>query len=144
MALILSTGLRNTLIGGTNSFKQTFANGVLRIYDGAIPSSPDGVATGNLLCSFTGVNFNSGTAGSTGLAAVVTGIVAQSGTAGYFRLSPNGDDPGTAGTSVSRVDGKIGLMLDSNADYIMPSLSLIAGQSLSIPQANFGLPATTT
>jgi hypothetical protein len=52
MALELSTKLRNDLLGG-RSFREIFADSVIRIYSGSAPSSADSAATGTLLVSIT-------------------------------------------------------------------------------------------
>jgi len=146
MALQISTGLRNGLMGGisgTSGFKTIFANGIVRIYDGNMPASPDDAVTGNLLCTFSAINFSSGTAGTISkTGTTVTGVVSVAGQAGYFRLSEAVDSPGSNSTTANRVDGLIGLSDQVNADYVLPELTVAVGQSLSIQLATFGLPMT--
>ncbi len=52
MALKLSTGLRNFLLGEGN-IRKAFEDAILNIYSGAAPSSADDAATGTLLCKVT-------------------------------------------------------------------------------------------
>ena len=52
MTIKFSTALRNQLLKG-DPFNRIFADCILKIYDGAIPSTADAAATGTLLCSIT-------------------------------------------------------------------------------------------
>jgi hypothetical protein len=52
MALKLSTGLRNFLLGEGN-IRKAFEDGILNIYSGATPANAHDAATGTLLCKVT-------------------------------------------------------------------------------------------
>ncbi len=52
MSLKLSTGLRNFLLA-EGSLRKAFEDGIINVYSGAAPASPDDAATGVLLCKMT-------------------------------------------------------------------------------------------
>lgn len=100
MALRLSTGLRNKLLG-TEGFKSIMQNGVIRIFPGVQPSSADDAEGATQLLEITvssgtftpgtatnGLNFADPSGGSCAKASgeVWSGAAASTGTAGWFRF----------------------------------------------------------
>lgn len=142
MALKFSTGARTALCG-TQGMKGIFNGGVLDIYSGGQPSSPDYTETGTKLLRVT---VSSGTAGITfGTAAVGTlpksadvwsGVIEVAGVAGYFRLYGTG---GTSGSSASevRMDGNAGV---SGADLVLSNSTLTLGATLTIDEFSLTVP----
>lgn len=134
------------------SLKDVFKDGILKIYSGSQPSSPDVAASGSLLCSITlsagahvagafgnGLEFGTAASGAISKAAGATwsGVAAASGTAGYFRLCANATDAGGASTTLPRVDGSIGT---SGADLNMSSTTITSGQTYTIDTFTITLP----
>ena len=144
MALKFSTGARTALCG-TRGIKEIFEGGVLDVYSGGQPSSPDYAETGIKLLRVT---VNSGTAGVTfGTAAdgtlpksadVWSGVIAAAGVAGYFRLYGTG---GTAGSSASevRMDGNAGV---SGADLVLSNSTLTLGATFTIDVFSLTVPVS--
>jgi hypothetical protein len=144
MALKMSTGLRDKLLSGTNcSLRQIFAGGVITIYTGLSPASPDSAVSGALVCTFSAATFGTtSTAGTMGLAASsVTGTCAIAGTVGYFRLSESGD-AGTASTTTARIEGVVGKPDAAGADLTLVDTVVIANQTLTITTATLGFPVS--
>lgn len=134
------------------SLKDVFKDGILKIYSGSQPSSPDVAASGTLLCSITlsagafvagafdnGLEFGAAASGAISKASGATwsGVAVASGTAGYFRLCANPTDAGGASTSLPRVDGSIGT---SGADLNMSSTTIVSGQTYTIDTFTITLP----
>jgi hypothetical protein len=130
MAVKYSTGLISKLFGkngtdaGADGIRGIMANGVIRIYSGAQPVDADSIPTGTLLGSITkdgaafvegvgtnGVNFGApvGRTVSKSAAEVwkFTGVAA--GTMGWFRYQANAVDDDSSSTSLSRIDGSVGV-----------------------------------
>lgn len=151
MALRLSTGLRNALMGTDGQgFGEVMNNGWLDIYTGAQPLSADYVETGTKLVrvsSTSGINATDGLKfGTTGSGVLTIGTPAWSGTcivggvAGWFRFygsSGTGGLAGTSGTAI-RFDGAVGV---SGQDLDLTHTTLIAGAVLTISAANITQPA---
>lgn len=114
MALRLSTGLRQSLLG-TQEFRTEMALSFINIYTGSQPSSSDDAATGTLLATIysdgasIGISFDAPVAGiiAKAIAETWSGTSVAEGTAGWFRLWEAGGDPSILSTSESRVDGNI-------------------------------------
>ena len=143
MALRLSTGLRNNLLGdGTgNSFKALFLNGVLEIYSGNQPSDPDAIESGTKLVRITvdggaftpgaatnGLEFDAATAGAISKAAAEAwqGAGLAVGTAGWYRFYTNAYTTGASTTAI-RFDGNVataGSQLDLSSTAIKVSLPI--------------------
>lgn len=140
MALRMSTGLRNKLLG-TSSIRGIFTGGTLAIYTGSLPNSPDDAVSGALICAFSAATFGTGaTAGTISIGTgVIAGTCAIAGTAGYFRFSESGDS-GSASTSFSRMDGVVGKTDAAGADLTLVDTVLIAGQALSLTTGTLGFP----
>jgi hypothetical protein len=134
------------------SLKDVFKDGVLKIYSGSQPSSPDSAVSGTLLVTVTlasgtfvagafdnGLEFGAAGSGAISKAAGATwsGAAGASGTAGYFRLCANPTDAGGASTSLPRIDGSIGT---SGADLNMSSTTITSGQTYTIDTFTISLP----
>jgi len=148
-------GLAGTVVGYARggSMKDVFKDGVLRIYSGTQPSSPNNAVAGTLLLEITesggafvhgafdnGLEFeNDPTAGemekASGETWQGTGLVA--GTAGWFRFCANPTDNGAASTVLPRVDGSVGT---SGADLNMSSTTITVGATYTIDSFKLTLP----
>lgn len=155
MAFRLSTGLRNKLLGDGSTdkdFKNLFANGILKIFSGSQPADADTTESGTLLCTITlasgaftggvstnGINFGTASAGAIAKAAAETwsGVVASTGTAGWFRFYANDATTG-ASTTAARFDGAIAT---SGAELNMSSTSLTSGATTTITSFSVTFPA---
>ena len=147
--------LAGTVVGFARggSMKDIFKDGVLRIYSGTQPSSPDNAIAGTLLLEITesggafahgafanGLEFeNDPTAGemekASGETWQGTGLVA--GTAGWFRFCANPTDNGAASTVLPRIDGSVGT---SGADLNMSSTTITVGATYTIDSFKLTLP----
>jgi hypothetical protein len=152
MALRLSTGLRNKLLG-TASFKTIMQNGVIRIFPGVQPASADDAegATHVIEITVSSGTFTPGTATS-GLnfadpvsgactkasAEVWSGAAVSSGTAGWFRFYANDRTTG-ADTSHARFDGSVST---SGAQLNMSSTAITAGATTTIDSFIVTMPAS--
>jgi hypothetical protein len=142
------------LTGG--SLKDVFKDGILKIYSGSQPTSPDDAYNGALLVSITissgafvsGVVTNGIEFGDPASAAIAkrsgdvwSGIVASTGIAAWFRFYANGVDAGGADTGFvyPRIDGTIGV---SGAQLNMSSTSLVAGTTITIDSFELSIPAS--
>lgn len=148
MAVRLSTGLRNALVGTDGAgFGEIMNNGVLDIYTGAQPSSADAVETGTKLCR---ISSTSGTAaedglkfGTTGSGVLTigtpawTGVVLVDGVAGWFRFYGSGGVAGTSSTAI-RFDGAVGI---SGSDLDLTHTNLTKDAVLAIKAATIVQPA---
>lgn len=65
-------------------------------------------------------------------AGVWSGVALASGTAGYFRFKGNAVDDGTESTVLIRMDGNIST---SNAPFIVSSINIVAGTTVTIDSA---------
>lgn len=143
----LSTGMRNHLLDG-GSFKSALDGGLITIYSGTPPSSPDDVLSGNtLLCT---VSLNGGGSGINFEASAVSGVLskaaaetwqgtnAATGTAAFFRFTESGGDPSLASTTEKRVQGTVAV---AGADLNLSSVSLTSGATQDIDFFNVTLPA---
>lgn len=134
------------------SLKDVFHDGVLRIYSGSQPSSPDAAASGTLLLEISesagtfvagafdnGLEFGTAASGAISKASSETwqdtGIAA--GTAGYFRFVGNPTDAGAASTTLPRIDGSVGT---SGADLNMSSTTITVGATYTIDTFTLTLP----
>lgn len=134
------------------SLKDVFRDGVLRIYSGAQPTSPDAAVSGTLLLEISesagafvagafdnGLEFGDAADGAISKASGETwqdtGIAA--GTAGWFRFVGNPTDDGSASTSLPRLDGSVGT---SGADLNMSSTSITVGATYTIDSFTLTLP----
>jgi hypothetical protein len=136
------------------SLKDIFLNGVLKIYSGTQPANADAAYGSTLLCTIStasgtftagapdaGLRFGTAASGAISKASSVwSGVVATTGTAGWFRLMGNvSDASGLDSTYLyPRIDGSIGT---SGADLNMGSTSLTAAATLTIDTFTVTLPA---
>ena len=97
------------------------SNGVIKIYSGSAPSDVDGAETGTLLVTFNlqATAFNSAVDQSPGARCTLQGVplsatVAETGTAGYFRIY-NADDEALWQGDVSTTGGGGDLTINSVA-----------------------------
>jgi len=148
MAIRLSTGLRNALVGTNGGgFGEIMNNGVMDLFTGAQPVSADYVETGTKLVR---ISSTSGTAaedglkfGTTGSGTLTigtpawTGLVLTDGVAGWFRFYGSGAVTGTNGTAY-RFDGAVGV---SGSDLDLTHTNLAAGATLTIKTADVVQPA---
>ena len=134
------------------SIKDVFKDGVLRIYSGSQPSSPDSAVSGTLLLEISesagafaagafdnGLEFGDAASGAISKASSETWQDAglASGTAGWFRFVANATDAGAASTTLPRIDGSIGT---SGADLNMSSTAITTGATYTIDSFTLTLP----
>jgi hypothetical protein len=134
------------------SIKDVLMDGVIRIYSGSQPSSPDAAVTGTLLLEISesagtfaagafdnGLEFGAAASGVIAKAAAETwqDVGLASGTAGYFRFVANATDAGGASTTLPRIDGSVGT---SGADLNMSSTSIASGSTYTIDSFQLTLP----
>lgn len=142
MALKHSLGLRNFLL---DSGMQTAfdTNGRIAVYTGAQPANPDTNASGTKLGTlvFSSDAFGAASGGGISLAAVTSDTSADAtGTAGWFRIYNNGEDPDTvtpatgAQTAQRRLDGTIG------TDMLMDNTSVTAGGTIAMSGWTYNAP----
>jgi hypothetical protein len=134
------------------ALKDVFQDGVLKIYSGSQPASPDNAPSGTLLLQITvasgvfvagafdnGLEFGAAAAGAIAKAAGETwsGVATVSGTAGWFRFCGNATDAGAVSTALPRIDGSVGV---SGADLNMASTAIVSGSTYSIDTFRLTLP----
>lgn len=137
------------------SLKDIFKDGVLRIYSGAQPASPDDAVNGSLLVeisldagTFAGGDYEFGiefeleasvTLGELEKTAGETwqGVGAIAGTAAWFRLVGNATDTGLASTTLPRIDGTVGA---SGADLNMSNTAVSVGATYTVDTFKLSLP----
>jgi hypothetical protein len=152
MALRLSTGLRNKLLG-TASFKTIMQNGVIRIFPGVQPASADDAEGATHVIEITvssgtftpgtatnGLNFADPASGACTKAAaeVWSGAAVATGTAGWFRFYANDRTTG-ADTSYARFDGSVST---SGAQLNMSSTAITSGATTTIDSFIVTMPAS--
>ncbi len=140
------------LVGG--SLRDIFKDGVLKIYNGTQPASPDnsiGGATPLVVISVASGAFASGAVANglefgTAVLGVITknadvwsGVIASSGVAGWYRKYANPTDAGAADTTYiyPRIDGTIGT---SGRELNMTNTTLTAGATITIDTFEITLP----
>ncbi len=152
MALRLSTGLRNKLLGA-EGFKTIMQNGVIRVFPGVQPASADDAEGATPLIEITvssgaftpgtaanGLNFAAPSGGACAKAAseVWSGAAASTGTAGWFRFYANDRTTG-ADASHARFDGSVST---SGAQLNMSSTAITAGATTTIDSFIVTMPAS--
>lgn len=143
MAVKFSTGLRNSMLG-TTGLKDAMADGVLRIYSGAQPTSADNAPGGTLLLEITldagafvhgsptnGLEFDAPSAGTVSKAAAETwrGLGLVAGTAGWARFSANPLDDNSLSTTIKRIDMSVA---KTGADLNIANTSIAVGAPTTI------------
>lgn len=144
MAIKLSTGLRNYLLG-TGGLSAALAGGCIKLYSGAPPASADDAATGTLLVTFwlnatadAGLVFDSPVMGviSKPESAIWSGLAAATGTAGYYRHVAAGDT-GNNSSTARRIQGEVGL----SKDMILTNMTITASTLRELDFYTVTLPA---
>lgn len=138
MALRLSTGLKNALVGANGGFKELMDGGWLDIYTGAQPASADAIETGTKLCRISSTSGSGATDGckfgtaSSGLLPITTptwsGPVLVAGVAGWARYYASAGTSGSSSTGL-RMDMNCGV---SGADLILSHTSLTLDSVLTV------------
>ena len=150
MSVNFSTGLVSKLLGkngtdtGADGLRGVMTNGVMRHYTGAQPVTADSPPTGTLLGSVTlaggafvegtgtnGINFGAPVgktlSKASGESWTFTGVAA--GTIGYFRFQANAVDDDSSSTTLSRIDGSIGI---TSGDLRLSTVTSTIGAVISI------------
>lgn len=144
----LSTAIRNHMLD-SGSFAGALNTGVIKIYDGTPPASPDDAvpSAATRLVTLT-VDGNAGAGltfeSSANSGAILKnasenweGIVDAAGTASWFRFVLQNDD-GSSSTTALRIQGTVGQV---NADMNLSSTSLSSGATQTIDFFSVSLPA---
>jgi hypothetical protein len=152
--LVAEVGLAGTVVaiaeGG--SLKDIFRDGILEIYSGSQPASPDDAVVGTKLIRVT-VASGAWVAGApeNGLefendpldgeieknAEVWSGLGLAGGIASWFRLIANPTDTGGISSTLPRMDGSVGI---SGADINMPNTTITVGNAYTVDSFKLTLP----
>ena len=142
MTLKVSTGLRDAMLG-TDSLSGSLALGIINIYSGTAPATADAAETGTLLVTITessgatGLSLDVASGGTIAKdAAVWSGLVAATGTAGYWRFVTDVDSGDTSTTDI-RLQGVAAL---SGSELVMTSIDLTASTTQTIDYFSLTLP----
>lgn len=150
MAVKFSTGAIAKMLGkngtdsGADGLRGIFTNGVIKLYTGAQPATADDAPTGTLLGDITvgggafvegsatnGLNFGAPSgktiSKATGETWKFTGVAA--GTIGWFRFQANAVDNDSSSTTLSRIDGSVGV---TSGDMRLTSVTSAVGTSITI------------
>ena len=150
MAVKFSTGAIAKMLGkngtdtGADGLRGIFTNGVIKLYTGAQPATADDAPTGTFLGDITvnggafvegsatnGLNFGAPSgktiSKATGETWKFTGSAA--GTIGWFRMQANAVDNDSSSTSLSRIDGSVGV---TSGDMRLTSVTSAVGTSITI------------
>jgi hypothetical protein len=126
------------------SVKDTFRNGIIKIYSGSQPANADTAASGTHLLTVTvgsgaftagaeanGLEFGTAASGEIAKATgeVWSGVGLADGTAGWGRFYANATDAGGASTTLYRIDFSVGT---TGADLNMSSTSIVTGSTYTI------------
>jgi hypothetical protein len=149
MALQFSTGFKNEVLDGS-SVKTIFDDGVIVIYEGAIPADADAaVSPATEIIKYT--DAGQAIAGGTGLdlaAAAVAGAIAKEPTqvwqgdagatdvATFFRYEQQADDQTTSTTQI-RIQGTVG---GAGADLFVASTSFVSATTYTIDLFSLSIP----
>ena len=151
MALRLSTGLRNGMLG-TSAVKTLMQNGVIDVYSGVQPTTADDAENGTKLLRITvasgaftagtaanGLNFGTAADGAIAKTSDVwSGVAIATGTAAWFRFYANDMTTG-ATTTAARFDGSVST---SGAQLNMSSTAVTSGATTTIDSFTFTMPAS--
>lgn len=149
MAIRLSTGLRNAMLG-TAGAKGTFESTVgfvIDVYSGTQPASADDAPVGTKLVTIS--NNSSGTylqfdsAPDAGVLAkspaqTWSGVAVATGVAGWFRVRKL-DDAGGTSTTLPRYDGTCAT---SGAQMNLGNLSITSAATVTVPSATLTMAAS--
>lgn len=149
----VEAGIAKTIVayarGG--SLKDAMKDGVIRIYSGSQPTSPDEAVAGTLLLEITvsaGAFVHGAHANALEFGAAAAGAIGKdtdtwqdqglaSGVASWFRFCANPSDGGGADTTLARLDGSVGT---SGADLNMSTTSIVSGSTYTIDTFTLTLP----
>jgi len=139
MAIVLSPTMKRVILDGdfNSGSGINFDSGVLEIRSGAAPG-PEAAEGGTLLASITLPADAFAAASGSAIAKAGTWQDASAdgtGTAAHFRMRRSGDSGG-ASTTTSRLEGTVGT---SGSDINLDSVSITAGQSVTITSFSFSL-----
>ena len=139
MAIVLSPTMKRVILDGdfNSGSGINFDSGVLEIRSGAAPG-PEAAEGGTLLASITLPADAFAAASGSAIAKAGTWQDASAdgtGTAAHFRMMRSGDSGG-ASTTTSRLEGTVGT---SGSDINLDSVSITAGQSVTITSFSFSL-----
>ena len=150
MAVKFSTGAITKMLGktgtdtGADGLRGIFTNGVIKLYTGAQPVDADAAPTGTFLGDITsgglafvegtatnGINFGAPAGKTVSKAAGETWKFTGSaaGTIGWFRFQANAVDNDSVSTSLSRIDGSVGI---TSGDMRLTSVTAAIGTSITI------------
>lgn len=140
MALSHSTGLKNANL--TSGFKTQFDGGKVNIYTGTKPTNADTALSSNTLLgtlTLAGTAFGAAASGVLTAATITPDSSADAtGTATWFRMYVNGEDPTGASTTLKRLDGTVGT---SGADMNLDSVSIVLGGTIACSACTYTHPA---
>lgn len=149
MALRLSTGMRNKLLGGTAGtagVKALLDGGFIDIYSGSQPASADLVESGTKIVRISsssgtsntdGLRFGDASGGVLGATTPVwSGKVTNAAVAGWFRFYGTAGTAGSSNTEV-RMDGSVGV---SGADLNLTHTNLAVDSTVTITEGNITQP----
>lgn len=131
-----------------DGYQEIFRNCKINVYTGAQPASADDAATGTLLYTLTvdgdgvtGLTWGEAVAGVVSKAAgeAWQGTAVATGTAGWFRVYEDGDDPSQSTTDKARWDGAIAV---SGAEANMTNTSVETGAIQSCSSFTYTQPAS--
>ena len=126
------------------SMKDIMKNGVIRIYSGAQPATPEAAVIGTLLLEVTvasgafahdaeayGLEFGDPVTNYIEKCAdeVWSGVGLAAGTAGWFRFCANPNDDGSLDTDLPRIDGTVGI---SGADAAISNTQIAVGATYTL------------
>jgi hypothetical protein len=144
----LSTGLKDLLIGLFSQNKSApFTAFFINIYSGTRPDSPDAAHSQTLLAT---ISIDGGATALTFEASPTDGVLEKgagnwkedaaiaTGTASWFRLYADGDNPASASSTAKRIDGTVGT---TNADLNLSSTAITIGAPITVTAAQFTLPS---
>lgn len=150
MAVKFSTGAIAKMLGkngtdsGADGLRGIFTNGVIKLYTGAQPADADAAPTGTMLGNITvdgaaftegsptnGLNFGAPSGKTISKASGETWKFTGSaaGTIGWFRFQANAVDNDSVSTSLSRIDGAVGV---TSGDMRLTSVTSAVGTSITI------------
>jgi len=150
MAVKFSTGAIAKMLGkngtdtGADGLRGIFTNGVIKLYTGAQPATADDAPTGTMLGDITvggaafvegsasnGLNFGAPSGKTISKASGETWKFTGSaaGTIGWFRFQANAVDNDSSSTSLSRIDGSVGV---TSGDLRLTSVTSAVGTSITI------------
>lgn len=140
-----------TITACAKTFKDVFRNGVIRVYSGSVPATPDAEeGAGTLLLEISvssGVVTPGTAANGLNFDAVVDGVLSKSadvwsdagiatGTAAWYRMYDNGRITGASSTA-KRCDG---LVSSTSVTFILSSTTITLGATTTLDTANFTMP----